>query len=328
MSRELEREDTLVHDVIIAGAGPVGLFLACELRLAKLSVLVLEQLGGSALAPEAPPLRNARTLGSEHRSLLPARTAGTEWRRSHGGDEGGPGQPRPGSMASGPQRRGPAGHFAGIQFDYGNIDSSRWTYRVPGPADTHAGARDGAPRARPRRSRALRRSGDPARAAASRASSLRTTRSPSVPASDAFVPAGSWVATAAAARSASRVASSSSAPSPSSRDIRSRSNSPTRREAAPGPSLHADRHVHPVAARDDRDCRLRRRRIPSHRTDHARARAGGLAARLRHRRDPRGVDTSPRPGPTARSRRRPTARDGCCWRATPRTFIRRSADRA
>jgi hypothetical protein len=29
---------------IIAGAGPVGLFFACELRLAKLSVHVLEQL--------------------------------------------------------------------------------------------------------------------------------------------------------------------------------------------------------------------------------------------------------------------------------------------
>ena len=38
------QEHTLVYDVIIAGAGPVGLFLACELRLAKLSVLVLEQL--------------------------------------------------------------------------------------------------------------------------------------------------------------------------------------------------------------------------------------------------------------------------------------------
>ena len=30
--------------MIIAGAGPVGLFLACELRLARLSVLVLEKL--------------------------------------------------------------------------------------------------------------------------------------------------------------------------------------------------------------------------------------------------------------------------------------------
>jgi len=31
------------YDVVIAGAGPVGLFLACELRLAQCSVLVLEQ---------------------------------------------------------------------------------------------------------------------------------------------------------------------------------------------------------------------------------------------------------------------------------------------
>ena len=34
----------MVYDVILAGAGPVGLFLAGELRLAKLSVLVLEKL--------------------------------------------------------------------------------------------------------------------------------------------------------------------------------------------------------------------------------------------------------------------------------------------
>ena len=32
-----------MYDVVIAGAGPVGLFLACELRLANVSVLVLEQ---------------------------------------------------------------------------------------------------------------------------------------------------------------------------------------------------------------------------------------------------------------------------------------------
>ena len=34
----------MAYDVIIAGAGPVGLLLACALRLARLSVLVLEQL--------------------------------------------------------------------------------------------------------------------------------------------------------------------------------------------------------------------------------------------------------------------------------------------
>ena len=31
------------RDVIISGAGPVGLFLACELALAKCSVLILEK---------------------------------------------------------------------------------------------------------------------------------------------------------------------------------------------------------------------------------------------------------------------------------------------
>jgi 2-polyprenyl-6-methoxyphenol hydroxylase-like FAD-dependent oxidoreductase len=37
------RNLSLTYDVMIAGAGPVGLFLTCELRLADLSVLVLEQ---------------------------------------------------------------------------------------------------------------------------------------------------------------------------------------------------------------------------------------------------------------------------------------------
>ncbi len=42
----------MIYDVLIAGGGPVGLFLACELRLAGLSVLVLEQ----AKDP-SPPLK-------------------------------------------------------------------------------------------------------------------------------------------------------------------------------------------------------------------------------------------------------------------------------
>jgi 2-polyprenyl-6-methoxyphenol hydroxylase-like FAD-dependent oxidoreductase len=37
------KQTTSVYDVIIAGAGPVGLFLACELALAKCSVLILEK---------------------------------------------------------------------------------------------------------------------------------------------------------------------------------------------------------------------------------------------------------------------------------------------
>src|SRR6185312_10888133 len=51
----------------------------------------------------------------------------------------GDGAPRPGSTGVGSQRRGPAGHFAGMQFDYANVDSARWTYRLPGPAETQLG---------------------------------------------------------------------------------------------------------------------------------------------------------------------------------------------
>jgi 2-polyprenyl-6-methoxyphenol hydroxylase-like FAD-dependent oxidoreductase len=37
-------KEAMDYDVVIAGAGPVGLLLACELRLAGVSVLVLEKL--------------------------------------------------------------------------------------------------------------------------------------------------------------------------------------------------------------------------------------------------------------------------------------------
>jgi 2-polyprenyl-6-methoxyphenol hydroxylase-like FAD-dependent oxidoreductase len=40
----LSQETRLAYQVVIAGAGPVGLFLACELRLAGISVLVLERM--------------------------------------------------------------------------------------------------------------------------------------------------------------------------------------------------------------------------------------------------------------------------------------------
>jgi len=128
--------DTPVYDVIIAGAGPVGLFLACELRLAKLSVLMLERAQDPRSSLKQLPFGMRGLWGPSvesfyRRGLLDRILA---QRR-----EGAPGQPRPGG-ASGSERRGPAGHFAGIPFDYGNIDPSRWTYRLPGPADTHVGS--------------------------------------------------------------------------------------------------------------------------------------------------------------------------------------------
>ena len=125
----------MVYDVIIAGAGPVGLFLACELRLAKLSVLVLEQQEDPHSPLKRLPFGRRGLWGPSieafyRRGLLEQIASQPRDDRS---------QPRPGSMAPGAQLRGPAGHFAGIQFDYRNIDSSRWTYRLPGPADSQLG---------------------------------------------------------------------------------------------------------------------------------------------------------------------------------------------
>jgi 2-polyprenyl-6-methoxyphenol hydroxylase-like FAD-dependent oxidoreductase len=132
-------DSTSVYDVIIAGAGPVGLFLSCELRLAKLSVLVLEQLEDPRSPLKQLPFGMRGLWGPSveafYRRGLLEQIASQP--RAH---DRAPGQPRPGTIASESQRRGAAGHFAGIQFDYSNIDSSRWTYRLPSPADTQLGS--------------------------------------------------------------------------------------------------------------------------------------------------------------------------------------------
>ncbi len=125
------------YDVIIAGAGPVGLFLACELRLARLSVLVLEQLAD----PDSPLKRlpfGLRGLWGPsidafyRRGLLQEVAAQPNNTKTAG-------LPRPSSIASASQHPGPGGHFAGIQFDYINVEASRWTYRLAGPADAQLG---------------------------------------------------------------------------------------------------------------------------------------------------------------------------------------------
>jgi 2-polyprenyl-6-methoxyphenol hydroxylase-like FAD-dependent oxidoreductase len=126
------------YDVIIAGAGPVGLFLACELRLAKLSVLVLEQ----AADPHSPLKRLPFGMRGLWGPSIEAfyRRGLLEQIAAQPRASGGPGQPSPGPIATGAPTRGPAGHFAGIQFDRSNIDASRWTYRLPGPAEQQLGS--------------------------------------------------------------------------------------------------------------------------------------------------------------------------------------------
>ena len=121
-----------MYDVVIAGAGPVGLFLACELRLADLSVLVLEQ----AEDPRSPLKRLPFGMRG-----LSVPTVEAFYRRGHLNDIAMPPPAKgdPGSSASTvphwmQQPRRPGGHFAGIQFYYDNIDTSKWPYRLPGPA--------------------------------------------------------------------------------------------------------------------------------------------------------------------------------------------------
>jgi 2-polyprenyl-6-methoxyphenol hydroxylase-like FAD-dependent oxidoreductase len=124
------------YDVVIAGAGPVGLFLACELRLANLSVLVLEQ----AEDPHSPLKQlpfgmrglSAPTIEALYRRGLLNDIATPQ----HAKDDSG------GGKASTPahwmhQTRRPGGHFAGIQFFHDNIDSWKWRYRLPSPAGTN-----------------------------------------------------------------------------------------------------------------------------------------------------------------------------------------------
>ncbi|PBB23397.1 MULTISPECIES: FAD-dependent monooxygenase [unclassified Mesorhizobium] len=121
------------YDVIICGAGPVGLFLACELRLAGLSVLVLEK----ADDPSSPLKRlpfgmrglSAPTIEAFHRrGLLDAIVPPPA--------KNGPGDDTLAAAHWMRQPRRPGGHFAGIQFHLDAVDSSKWPYRLPGPAGT------------------------------------------------------------------------------------------------------------------------------------------------------------------------------------------------
>ncbi|MFJ3881608.1 FAD-dependent oxidoreductase [Streptomyces sp. NPDC090077] len=118
-----------MHDVLIVGAGPVGLALACELGLAGCSVVVLER------EPEiGSPLRSA-PLGRRglfaasveafyRRGLLePLLTAsGAQEVFGEAPEAGAPARPRF------------AGHFAGMMLDGDRVDVSALPFRLPGPA--------------------------------------------------------------------------------------------------------------------------------------------------------------------------------------------------
>lgn len=117
-----------IYDVIIAGAGPVGLFLACELALANCSVLLLEK----AAHPHSPlkqlpfGLRGLNALSVEalyRRGLLQELELHKRFTLPH-------------AAPAASQGKQPGGHFAGIPLQAGKIDPAQWPYRLPGSTDT------------------------------------------------------------------------------------------------------------------------------------------------------------------------------------------------
>ncbi|WP_406503577.1 FAD-dependent monooxygenase [Streptomyces sp. NBC_00212] len=118
-----------MHDVVIVGAGPVGLFLACELGLAGCSVLVLEREPEPCSPVKAKPfgmrglsvasVESFYRRGMLHR-LRTASGAGDDFGAGHDGHE-------PTSL------RG-VGHFAGMVLDPAQVDVAALPYRLPSPA--------------------------------------------------------------------------------------------------------------------------------------------------------------------------------------------------
>jgi 2-polyprenyl-6-methoxyphenol hydroxylase-like FAD-dependent oxidoreductase len=116
-----------VYDVIISGAGPVGLFLACELALAKCSVLMLEKAEDSHSPLKKLPFGirglSAPTIEALYRrGLLDELELHKRLKDPHQ------------NAKQGASRQG--GHFAGIPFLEGNIDTSQWKHRLTSSTET------------------------------------------------------------------------------------------------------------------------------------------------------------------------------------------------
>src|ERR1700748_1639269 len=105
------------YDVIISGAGPVGLFLACELALAKCSVLVLEKSADANSPLKQLPFGirglSAPTIEALYRrGLLDELEIHKRLKNPH--------------LNSGQGAGRQVGHFAGIPFHEGDVDTSQW----------------------------------------------------------------------------------------------------------------------------------------------------------------------------------------------------------
>jgi 2-polyprenyl-6-methoxyphenol hydroxylase-like FAD-dependent oxidoreductase len=129
MQGENSPRNLLIHDVIVAGAGPVGLFLAGELALAKCSVLVLDKAENPHSLLKRFPFGirglSAPTIEALYRRGLLEKLEVHKRLQN----------PHKTSTPEGPRRQ--VGHFAGIPFLEGHIDSSQWRHRLPSSTDTN-----------------------------------------------------------------------------------------------------------------------------------------------------------------------------------------------
>ncbi|WP_216899992.1 FAD-dependent monooxygenase [Nocardia alni] len=114
-----------MHDVVIVGAGPVGLLLACELGLSGCSVLVLER--------EAAPGSPWRTAPIGMRGLSAASLQVFYRRGMLGPLLTASGVPEVGVDSDEPAGPSFAGHFGGMVLDPANIDPAALPYRLPTP---------------------------------------------------------------------------------------------------------------------------------------------------------------------------------------------------
>lgn len=115
-------------DVVVVGAGPVGLMLAGELRLGGASVLVVERLSGIDPTPKAGGINMSAARAFDRRGLLPPlrenhrknvaefRAGVSEADRAEAADDEVPF----------------AGHFAGIFIDRDTVDFTDPAFTEPG----------------------------------------------------------------------------------------------------------------------------------------------------------------------------------------------------
>ncbi|HKT01517.1 MAG TPA: FAD-dependent monooxygenase [Rugosimonospora sp.] len=106
------------YDVLVAGAGPVGLMLATELRLAGVRVLVVERRDEPDTAVKAGAVNTAAAEALDRRGLLPALAAVL------------PDAP----AAAGVTRPPSVGHFGGIQVPADPVDEDDPRLRGRGAA--------------------------------------------------------------------------------------------------------------------------------------------------------------------------------------------------